>query len=92
MSCAELISHDYDDHRVQTVESHTPLMTTCTYCGHIFPSKNELDTYILSMDKKNKLCVCPICNYRSTSEGDMTNHVEEHHVSKCKKNSTECPS
>ena len=93
LSCDDLVSHDYEEHRAETMESSMPSTTTCTYCEHIFPSKNELDTHILSVHgTRNKPYDCPICNYRSTSEADVTNHVEEHHTFKCKDCPTECSS
>lgn len=93
LSCPELISHDYEEHRTDTVESSTPPTTTYSHCGHTFNSKNELDTHTETVHGiRNQLYDCPICSYRSTSENDVTRHVEERHAFTCKECPTECSS
>ena len=92
-SSDELISHDYEEHRTNNVDSSTPPTTTCSKCGHLFSSKNELDIHSAAVHgRSNKPYDCPICTYTSTTEADVNNHVEETHVFRCKDCQSECSS
>ena len=89
MSTAELISHDYEDHRTDRVEN----VKKCNRCEHEFSSENELHSHTIAVHgTDNKQFDCPICSYRSTTEADITNHVNVSHVYKCKDCQTECSS
>ena len=93
LTSAELISHDYEQHRTNNVDSSTLPTTICRKCGHRFSSKSELNTHTTSVHgtSSNKYD-CPICNFRSPSEAEVNKHIEENHIFKCKDCPVECSS